>query len=128
GLQAEEALAALDELTGERQAYVARLELLDDVILVAREVQFHLVLEIEGGLGVVAGVDLQLGANVAHQVQLDLLIEVERGDLPLVHRNARVLRFAGVHPEGDLGTALWPDIDVASPEDPAEGLAAHLDA
>ncbi len=65
-LQAEEALAALDQLPGERQAHVARLDLLDDVVVVPGEIQFHLVLEIEGGLGVVAGVDLQLVTDVAH--------------------------------------------------------------
>ena len=127
GLEAEEALAALDQCTVQGQAHVAGLDLLDDLVLVPGVVQLHLVLEVEGGLGVVVGVDLELLPDVAHQVQLDPLVEVEGGDPPLVHRDPRVVGARGVDPEDDLGRPLWTDVDRVPAEDPVEGLAPHLD-
>ena len=117
----------MDQLALQRQANVTGLELLDDLVLVTGVVQLHLVLEIEGGFGVVAGVDLQLLADVARQVELYALVEIEGGNAPLVNGYARVLGLADVDPEGDLGAALWLDLDLVTPEDPVEGLALHVD-
>ena len=127
GLQAEEALAPLDQGAAQGKTDVAGLDLLDDLVLVTRVVQLHLVLEVEGGLRVVVGVDLQLLTDITHQVQLDPLVEVEGGDAPLIDGDPRILRLADVHPEDDLGRSPGFDVDGITPEDPVEGLATHLD-
>lgn len=56
------------------KAHVACLDLLDDLVLVTGIVQTHLVLEIEGRLGVVVRADLELIPDVPLQIQLDPLV------------------------------------------------------
>ena len=98
-LGAEQRLAALDEGALKRHADVAGLDVLQNVVLLALEPDVHLVFEVESGLRVVVGAEVDLLADAAIDGQLDALVEVECGDRPVPLGKSGVFRLAVAHAE-----------------------------
>ena len=76
GAEPEQPLAALDERRRRLEEHVARLDALEDVVVVALVDERHLVLELELALRVVVDVDRQLVADRAGDVEREVLAEV----------------------------------------------------
>ena len=121
-LQAEEGLAALNERALQRHVDVARLDVLQDVVLLALEPDVHLVLEVEGGLGVVVRSEVDLFTDAAVDGQLDALVEVKGGDGPVSLGQARILGLAVAQAEVELRRTLRPDLNLVGAEDGLEDL------
>ena len=121
-LQTEQGLAALDQCALERHVDVARLDVLQDVVLLALEPDVHLVLEVERGLGVVVRSEVDLLSDAAIDGQLDPLVEVEGGDGPVPFGQTRIFRLAVAQAEVELRRTLRPDFNLVGTEDGFEDL------
>ena len=126
GLDAEEALAALYQRAGQGPRYVAGLDVLQNVVFGAGVVEFHLVLEVEGGFGVVVDAQLHALAYLGVEVHLDGLVKVEAGGLahPLLH--GRVVDFGPLHSYLQRGFALQLHADGVAAKDAGKQVAVDL--
>ena len=77
-LDTEQRLAAPNQRTRQVHRYVSGLNRLDDIVLFAFVVELQVLLvEREGGLGVVTHVEVQLLTHLTLDARLDLLVEIE---------------------------------------------------
>ena len=78
GIDAEEARSAFHQRVVGGEADVARLQLLDNLVLLAVVLQLQvLCVEVEGGIGVVVEVEVHLVAHLRIGRDVDFLVEVE---------------------------------------------------
>ena len=75
GFHTEEVLGALDKGIVERQTHVSDLEFLEDVLLVARIFDLHVVLKVKGVVVIEVRGNGELFTHLAHYAHIDLLIE-----------------------------------------------------
>ena len=89
----EKILATGNERTSERQRNVSRFNKLNDLILIATVLQLHLILEIEGGFGVVVDAQLHLLTDLTCHIHLNVLVEIESGIGLLILRQSWIVDF-----------------------------------
>ena len=121
-LQTKQGLTALDEGALQGHVDVARLDVLENVILLPLEPDVHLVLEVECRLRVVVGSQVDFLTDAPVDGQLDALVEIKCGDGPVALGKPRILRLAVPQAEIEFGGTLRPDLDLIRPEDGLEDL------
>ncbi len=127
---AEEALAAADQLARRLEEHVPRLDALEDLVLVAGVRQLDLVLEVEVVLRVVVDVDLELVADRAGDAQPELLPEVGVDAAALPGGGLLLLVLAIGEPDVDVRLPVHAEVDLVGAEDAGERAVApagHFD-
>ena len=108
----------MDEGRVGREGDVAALYELDDFVLLAVVFQLHVLgVEIEGGIGVVVEVHIDLVTDLSRHVEVDLLVEVESSLLSASHRQRGVVNIGIGAAELQLRGALGAQTDAAGSED-----------
>ena len=111
GVESEQLLATLDEGRCQRERDVRRLEQLQNVVFLAFVFQLQLVLEVEGGIGVVVDVETDQVAYLGIEVNLQVLVEVEGGHTPLAGIALGVVAVVVHNLERQLRTAAGGNLD-----------------
>ena len=78
-LDTKQLLCTRDEGAVERETDVTSLEQLDDLVFLAFVFQVEFVLVVEGGLGVLVDVEVDLVTDFGHHVELHVGVEVKVG-------------------------------------------------
>ena len=76
-LDTEKLLRTSNQGAVQRETHITGFKQLYDFVFLAFVFQVELVLEIEGGLGVLVDVEIDLIADFRHHVQLNLLVEIK---------------------------------------------------
>ena len=84
-LHTEQTLATRNQRAVERECNITEFNKLQNVILLAFELEFHFILIFEHRFGVVIEIELNLITDFGEGVQLDVFIEVELGDFTLFY-------------------------------------------
>ena len=125
-LQTKQTLRARNQAAVERHVDVARLDVLQDVVLLTLETDVHLVLKVKQCLRVELRSKLNLVSNLSAKVQLNPLVEIDRPRAPLTFGDARVLGVVPRVPQGDFRGSLRLDFDFVAAENHLEQLAVDL--
>ena len=128
GAQTEEAADAVNQVAVRGHRDITRLHQLDDLVLLAVVFQFQLLgIEIEGGIGVVVDVHVDLVAHLTRHAEVDFLVEVEAEGLPAVGSQRGVLHVLVGAADLQLCRALGLDLHAARSEDLLGRSQAELD-
>ena len=105
-LHTEQLLCTRDEGAVEREVDVTGFQELDDFVFLALVFQCELVLVVEGRLGVLVDVVVDLVADFGHHVELDVLLEDEVVVAFAAFRQRGVVAEAVLEAEGQVDGAL----------------------
>lgn len=113
GFEAKKALSTLDKRTAEGKAYVAGLYFFEDFVfaeLVCVVVEFNLVIEIEDGISIEIGIQVEFFPDFSRYVHLDIHIEIEAARPALPFREDWVIEALIIAAKGEVNIALRADI------------------
>ena len=82
---------------------------------------------IESGFGVLVDVEIDLIADLSHDVQLDVFIEIEIVLVLLTFTHGWVTTISMLETECEVDGTLWADVNGVGAEDHIEGFAADID-
>jgi len=122
GFHPEEVGGSRDQRSAQGQRYVSGLDSFNDFILFTGVLEVHLILIVKGRLGIVVDPHVHLGADLAHDVHLDLLVEIKGGHLTEPDGNGRVVGFIHLVAKAHLHIPLGLDVDGIAAENPVEGF------
>src|SRR5690606_21702437 len=126
GFDTKQTLAAADQRSTKRHAYITGFDLFNDLIVITRVFELHLILKIKRCLGVVIGGEFHFITDVSDDIHLNVLVEIKRGDASLPFRDLWIFVLVDVQSEDQFGSSLWTDVDGISPENPVESLRFYL--
>ena len=126
-LDTEQLLRTRDERAVEGETYVTCLQQLDDFVFLAFVFQGELVLIVEGRLGVLVDVEVDLVADSGHHVELDVLLEDEVVVAFAAFAQRFVVAETVLEAESEVDGALGTDVDGVAAEYGLKGLAAHIE-
>ena len=86
-----------------------------------------MVVEVEGGVGIVIGRQGHFFANLARDVHVDIHVEIEaaHGALPL--REDGVFHPGDIHPKDEVDIALRPDVHLSTSEEAVQEIVFDID-
>ena len=117
-------MRASDECAVERETDVTGFQELDDFVFLALVFQVELVLVVEGSLGVLVDIKVDLVADFGHHVHLDVHVH-DKIVVALPLLATRWVVAVGVfEAEGEVDGALWPDLNGVATEDGLKAFAA----
>jgi hypothetical protein len=102
-------------------------DLLDDLILLSRVLQFGLILKIEGSLRIVGDIHGHLIPDGAGHVHDDLFIEGEGRHAAQAFIDIGIVLLAQVETKDQLRTSRRNNVDHIGSEELVKGLSSHLD-
>ena len=123
-LHTKQLLGAGDKGAVERETDVTSLKELDDFVFLALVFQVELVLVVEGRLGVLVDVEVDLVADFGNHVHLDIHIHDEIVVAFPLFAARGVVAVGVLEAESQVDGALWTDVDGIAAEDGLEALAA----
>ena len=126
-LDTEKLLCSSDKGAVKREADVTCLKQLDYFIFFTVIFKSQLVLVIESGFGVLVDVEIDFIANLSHDVQLNVFVEIEIVLVLLTFTHGRVTTISMLETECEVDGTLWADVNGVGAEDHVEGFAADID-
>ena len=126
-LNPEEALGPRNERGVQGQTNISDFESLDDFIFIPGVLEFHLVFEAEGGLGIVVRCDAQFVSDGTGDVHLDALVKIEASGTAISFGKSGVICSVDHGPKNQRSRPTGSDIYSVPSKESIEVFTANLE-